>query len=617
MTVGALGVVFGDIGTSPLYAMQEMLRSPDHNLRVDETNIFGLLSLITWSLIIVITIKYLIFVMRADNDGEGGILALTSLLPVRHGRGPGGARGAAILILLGLFGTALLYGDGIITPAISVLSAVEGTELISPGMQPWVVPLAVLIIIGLFAAQPRGTERIGKVFGPIMVVWFSTLAVLGIVHVARSPGVLGALNPIWAVRFFQLDSFKGFLTLGAVCLVVTGGEALYADMGHFGRSPIRRGWYLFVLPALLANYFGQGALMLNDPTTVNNPFYLMAPSWALYPLVVLATAATVIASQALISGAFSLTMQAAQLGYTPRVRVTHTSESESGQIYVPAVNWALMTACIAIILTFRSSENLAAAYGLAVTGTMSITTIIFFVVARHKLHMNGFLVGSACAVFLVVELSFLAANLFKIPSGGWLPLVVAAIIFTLLTTWFTGRKLVSQFTKTERPSLDEFIQRIENDPPVRVPGTAVYLFSTPGFTPPSLVRNLRHTEALHEQIIVLSVQTEDVPNVGEDERCEITNLEDGFIQVVAHYGFLEHPDIPDLLLGRAFRGRELNLQTVTYFVAREALRVSDRKGMARWRERLFAIMARNAASAATYFGLPDDQTIEIGIHVAI
>jgi len=621
LALGALGVVYGDIGTSPLYAMRETFESPHHELAFNEANILGVLSLITWSLIIVISIKYLLYVMRADNHGEGGILALTSLVPQKESKSSNGSRrlpgGRWALILIGLFGTALLYGDGMITPAISVLSAVEGTRLINPAMGDYVVPIAVVILIGLFAVQPRGTAKIGRVFGPIMIVWFATLAVLGISHIVDNPSVLAGLSPVHGVQFFINQPFNGFLALGSVFLVVTGGEALYADMGHFGRRPIKLAWFVLVMPALLLNYFGQGALLIAEPEAIENPFFKLAPEWALYPLVVLATMATVIASQALISGAFSLTMQATQLGYSPRVRIRHTSETEAGQIYVPAINWALMIACIGLVLGFRSSTNLAAAYGVAVTATMVITTLLFFVVARERLGWSPIKAYIACGIFIVIDLGFLGANLFKIPYGGWFPLVVGAIVFTMLTTWRKGRELVADRLRRNMIPLTAFAANLVAKPPTRVSGDAVYLYSSPDQTPPSLAANLRHNHALHERVVVMSIITEQIPRVADEDRLDIVDLGDGLYRLTGHYGFLEDPNIPELFEVAAAQGLRIDMDDVTYFLGREALRVTQAPGMARWREHLFAFMSRNSTPAANYFSLPMDQTIEVGVQVEL
>ena len=621
LALGALGVVYGDIGTSPLYAMRETFESPHHELAFNEANILGVLSLITWSLIIVISIKYLLYVMRADNHGEGGILALTSLVPQKESKNSNGSRrlpgGRWALILIGLFGTALLYGDGMITPAISVLSAVEGTRLINPAMGDYVVPIAVVILIGLFAVQPRGTAKIGRVFGPIMIVWFATLAVLGISHIVDNPSVLAGLSPVHGVQFFINQPFNGFLALGSVFLVVTGGEALYADMGHFGRRPIKLAWFVLVMPALLLNYFGQGALLIAEPEAIENPFFKLAPEWALYPLVVLATMATVIASQALISGAFSLTMQATQLGYSPRVRIRHTSETEAGQIYVPAINWALMIACIGLVLGFRSSTNLAAAYGVAVTATMVITTLLFFVVARERLGWSPIKAYIACGIFIVIDLGFLGANLFKIPYGGWFPLVVGAIVFTMLTTWRKGRELVADRLRRNMIPLTAFAANLVAKPPTRVSGDAVYLYSSPDQTPPSLAANLRHNHALHERVVVMSIITEQIPRVADEDRLDMVDLGDGLYRLTGHYGFLEDPNIPELFEVAAAQGLRIDMDDVTYFLGREALRVTQAPGMARWREHLFAFMSRNSTPAANYFSLPMDQTIEVGVQVEL
>ena len=614
LAVGALGVVYGDIGTSPLYAMRETFDSPGHVLPITEANVVGALSLIFWSLIIIISIKYLMFVMRADNDGEGGILALTSL--ANPSKGVVGKR-RLVLILIGLFGTALLYGDGMITPAISVLSAVEGTAIATPAMQDYVVPIAIGILVGLFAVQPRGTGNIGKVFGPVMIVWFITLAVLGLSHIADEPAVFGALNPAHAVDYFANNGFKGFLSLGSIFLVVTGGEALYADMGHFGKRPIQVGWFSFVLPALLLNYFGQGAMLINEPETIDNPFYRMAPEWGLYPLLILATMATVIASQALISGAFSLTRQATQLGYSPRLRIRHTSETEIGQIYVPSINWTLMLACIALVIGFGSSTNLAAAYGVAVTATMAITTLLFYVVAREVFHWPKARALPLCAAFLVIDLGFFGANVFKIPDGGWFPLVVGALVFTALTTWRTGRTILGERIGRDRLPLERFVTSLMRKEPARVPGQAIYLFGSSGLTPPALRANLRHNNSLHETVVVLSITTDDVPRVLEAERFKVTSLGNGFHQVVLHYGYLEDPNVVAALADHGVEKLGLEMERLTYVLGRENLRISDHPGMARWREHLFAFMSRNATPAANYFNLPPDQTVELGVQVEL
>ena len=615
LALGALGIVYGDIGTSPLYAFRETFHGHGHELAVTETNVLGLLSLVFWSLIVVISIKYLLFVMKADNHGEGGILALVALI-----RNEGGSKSRRnTLILLGVFGTALLYGDAAITPAISVLSAVEGAKIAAPSLGDWVVPISCAILVALFLIQQRGTTTIGRFFGPVMVVWFSVLAVLGVTEILSEPSVLRAVNPVYAARFFSENGHTGFLALGAVFLVVTGGEALYADMGHFGRRPIKLAWFTLVLPALLLNYFGQGALLIADHEAVESPFFNLAPSWSLYPLVALATAATIIASQALISGVFSLTLQAMQLGYAPRHRVNHTSAAAMGQIYLPAINWALMAACIALVIGFGSSADLAAAYGVAVTSTMLITTALFYVVLREKF---GWPLGRAtalCGIFLVIDAAFLGANVFKIPAGGWFPLLVAGGMFSLMTTWRTGRRLVAERNRRNKVPLRELVQSFQRSPEGarRVRGTAVYLFSTPGLAPPALVANLRHNDALHERVIIAAVTTEPEPRVLPARRTTVDELGDGVHQLVLHYGFMEEPDVPrGLCQGPAHR-LAINPIQVTYFLGAEVLRVTEREGMARWREHLFAMISRNSTPAAIYFNLPLPQTIIVGTAIEL
>jgi KUP system potassium uptake protein len=613
LSLAALGVVYGDIGTSPLYAVRESLDGHGHVIDVSEANVLGLLSLIFWSLIIVITIKYLLFVMRADNHGEGGILALTALItPDGHLR----SRTRFALISVGLFGTALLYGDGMITPAISVLSAVEGTEIATDSLDRWVIPISCAILIGLFAVQRRGTATIGKVFGPVMMAWFTTLGLLGLVHIVDEPSVFRAVNPMYGIHFFSNNGFEGFLALGSVFLVVTGGEALYADMGHFGTRPIKVGWFGLVLPALTLNYFGQGALLIGEPDAIENPFYRLVPETLVLPLVVLATMATVIASQALISGAFSLTMQAVQLGYAPRFRIVHTSDRAIGQIYIPAVNWILMLACLGLVLGFRSSTALAAAYGVAVTMTMVITTVLFAVVARERFRWPVPLVALFGSVFLVIDLAFFGANIFKIPAGGWFPLVVGAIIMTLLTTWRTGRAILSARISRARMALEDFPASL-SEVPVRVPGTAVFLFSVPHATPPALIANFRHNHVLHERIVVVAIETADSPRVLVAARSEVRDHGDGIIGVVLRYGFMEEPDVCAGLQEGAAGALEIDPGTVDFFLGSEQLVVTQRAGMAEWREHLFAFMSRNATTAANYFGLPPERTTIIGMRVEL
>src|SRR5581483_10484747 len=579
----------------------------------------GVLSLVFWALFLVVSVKYLAFVLRADNDGEGGILALMALVHPRHA-GPEAKRRrrgvrTIVLISLGLFGAALLYGDGMITPAISVLSAMEGLELETPHLAPFVIPLTVGVLIGLFLLQRRGTTSVGKLFGPIMVVWFAVLAILGVRGILLEPQVLAALNPVHAVTLLAHNGIHGFLSLGAVVLAVTGAEALYADMGHFGRRPIRITWFSLVFPALVLNYFGQGALVLSDPTLRDNPFFHLAPAGLVLPLVVLATLATIIASQAIISGAFSLTMQAVQLGYSPRMEIRHTSEREIGQIYVPQVNWALMIATVALVLAFRSSSALAAAYGIAVTSTMLITTILFSVVARERWGWNAVLVEALVGVFLVIDLAFFAANLVKVLQGGWLPLVVAACIFVLMTTWRQGRRVLGERLRATSQPMERFLEDIQKRGPTRVRGNAVYMTGNPKVAPSALIKNLEHNRVLHFQIAMLSIQTEDVPHVPPENRVSMDPLGNGFYRVIARYGFLDEPNAVEVLTYLKEKGLNLPLEDTTFFLGRERLIASGRSGMPRWRERIFSFMARNAQQATAYFRIPPDRVIEVGSQV--
>ena len=613
LSVAALGVVYGDIGTSPLYALRESFAA-EHGVAAVPANVLGVLSLIFWSLIIIISIKYLAFVLRADNRGEGGILALTSLVtPVGALRG-----GRRVLILIGLFATALLYGDGMITPAISVLSAVEGLRVATPFFEPYVIPITIAILIGVFSVQKMGTKGVGKVFGPVTLLWFLTLILLGLPHIMREPAVLGAVNPLHAVEFFRDNGWTGFLVLGSVFLVVTGGEALYADMGHFGRRPIRLAWFVVVLPALMINYFGQGALLLSDPSAIENPFFRMAPTWALYPVVLIATAATVIASQALISGSFSMTMQAVQLGYSPRVEIDHTSAEERGQIYVPAVNWILMVCCIGLVLGFQSSSRLAAAYGVAVTSTMVATSLLFFAVARERWKWGWPVTILLGGSFLAIDLAFWGANLLKILHGGWFPLLVGVVVFTILTTWKKGRQILNERIFHRVLPRELFLQSIMNHPPHRVPGTAVFMYNDPRGTPPALLHNLKHNKVLHEQVVFLSVQTEEVPSVPPAERASVEPIADGFHQVVLHYGFMEEADVPKALSAVSRPGLTFKPMETTYFLGRETLIPSKNvHGMAVWRERLFAVMSRNARPASSFFRLPPNRVVELGAQVEL
>ncbi len=613
LALGALGVVYGDIGTSPLYAFRESL-GENYGLLPTPGNVLGILSLIFWALIIVITIKYISFVTRADNHGEGGILALTSLVtPLQVKRGGG----RWLLVILGLFGASLLYGDGMITPAISVLSAVEGLSVATPLFDPYIIPITIVILVLLFLTQRFGTGSVGRVFGPVMILWFSTLAVLGLVQIVQRPDVLVAVSPLYGLRFFLQNGALGFFVLGSVFLVVTGGEALYTDMGHFGKRPIRLAWLVLVLPALLLNYFGQGALILADPDAAHNPFYRMVPEWGLYPVVILATMATVIASQALISGAFSLTMQAVQLGYIPRLEIQHTSSREFGQVYIPAINWVLMIACIGLVLGFRSSSNLAAAYGVGVSTDMVITTILFFVVAHERWRWKLLGAGLLAGLLLIVDLSFFGANILKVPQGGWFPLVIAVIVFTLLTTWKRGRLILSERLDERVEPLSQFLGEITEHPPNRVPGTAIFMFRSPVHTPYSLAQNLKTNKVLHERVILLSVETEEKPRVKRSQRVTLTPLGNEFYQVVMHFGFMEQPNVPRVLRSVWPNGAEIALSDVTYFVGRETVFATKRPGMALWREQLFAVMSRNALSASSFYHLPPGQVVELGAQVEL
>ena len=608
LTLTAVGVVYGDIGTSPLYALRECFFGT-HAVPPTHENVLGVLSLIIYSLILVISIKYMALVLRADNKGEGGILSLTSLLPPRGSGAPVG------LVLLGLFGAALLYGDGMITPAITVLGAIEGITVATPVFEPYVVPVSVFILVIVFSVQQYGTHRIGRMYGPIMVVWFVVLAALGISWIVRQPVVLGAVNPAHAIAFFRDNGLHSIAVLGAVFLVVTGGESLYADLGHFGRQPIRLAWFTLVLPSLLLNYFGQGALLLTNGETAEQPFFMLAPEWAHLPLVALATAAAIIASQALISGAFSLTRAAIQLGYAPRLNVEHTSSWEMGQVYVPQVNWFLAISCVLIVITFQSSAALAAAYGIAVALTMLITGALLPIVGRMRWRWPVPAVVAFVLVFVVIDLSYVAGNAFKILDGGWLPLVIAALIFTLMTTWKTGRRLVAERLTARAFPLEDFVAGVAADPPTRVDGTAVFMTAQPIGTPAALAHNLRYNKVLHEHVIVLTAATLPVPYTTPDERLTVQRLGQGLYNVRVQYGFMEDPDIPEALMQITAMGVPIDPDDVTFFLGRETIVVSDRPGMAKWREKLFVLMARNAVRATSFFKLPPERVVELGVQV--
>ena len=613
LTLGALGVVYGDIGTSPLYSLRECFHG-QHGVAATHDNVLGVLSLIFWSLTLIISVKYILFVMRADNNGEGGILALLALVA----QGPDAKRKSrAMLIALGLFGAALLYGDGMITPAISVLSAVEGLEVVTHIFEPYIVPITLVILVVLFMIQSRGTTRVGMLFGPVMVVWFATIAILGFSWVVREPRVLAAFNPVHGARFFFANGWHGFVVLGAVFLVVTGGEALYADMGHFGPKPIRLAWFSIVLPALFLNYLGQGAMILLDPSKAASPFYFMAPRWGLLPLVVLATAAAIIASQALISGAFSLTRQAIQLGYSPRLEISYTSAHHQGQIYVPQVNWALMFATLGLVVGFQSSSALAAAYGIAVSLTMLITTMLAYLVARGAWGVRRVVAGSIALFFFVIESAFFGANLTKVAHGGWFPLVVGVIVYTVLSTWKAGRALLAQRMRERLYPFDRFLQDIEMYPPQRVSGTAIFMTSNLQGTPPTLLHNLQHNKVLHERVVLLTVTTSDVPHVTAKDRATVEPLGHGFYRLTLRYGFMEEPDVPDALGEASVRGFPMDLNETTFFLGIETLLATRRPGLPLWRERLFVLIARNAMRANAFFKIPPERVVELGMQVEL
>jgi len=614
LALGALGVVYGDIGTSPLYALRQAFHGT-HPMPLNTENVLGVLSMIFWSLILIVSVKYLVFVMRADNKGEGGILALMALL--QRGRVAHGLVPRRLIVTIGIFGAALMYGDSVITPAISVLGAVEGLGVAAPGLQAWIIPLAIVVLAVLFWIQSRGTAQVGTLFGPVMVLWFLTIAILGASEIVRSPRVLAALNPYHAFEFFSLNGWAGFLVLGAVFLVVTGGEALYADMGHFGVRPIRLVWFALVLPSLLLNYFGQGALLLRDPTAAANPFYRLAPSWALYPLIFLATAAAVIASQAVISGAFSLTRQAVQLGYWPRMQIEHTSSREMGQIYVAGVNKALAIVTMILVVGFGSSDRLGAAYGVAVSGEMILTTVLLYLLMRAGWQWVRARALLLCALFLGVEIVYFAANALKIPHGGWVPLAIGVGLFILMTTWKDGREVLSRRMAEQSLPVKMLIAEIAAEPPIRVPGTAVFMYGSADGTPPALLHNLTHNKVLHEKIIFLTMLTEDVPHLPPTDRVTVKRASKGFHRVIAHYGFMEDPDINEVLAACKSEGLNVPIEGTTFFLGRETLIASERPGMAMWRERLFSFMSRNALRATAFFKIPPNQVFEVGAHVEL
>jgi KUP system potassium uptake protein len=616
LMLAALGIVYGDIGTSPLYAIKECF-SPEsvHHVEPTAANVLGVLSLVFWSLTMVVSIKYLTFVMRADNEGAGGILALLALVPPKEGK----RDGRPLLLPLVLFGAALLYGDGVITPAISVLSAVEGLQEAATSLKPVIVPLTCGILIGLFLVQKRGTGGVGAVFGPLMMVWFLLISLLGIRAIAHNPSVFAAINPVYAVRFFVENNGHGFLILGSVVLCITGGEALYADMGHFGRRPIRTSWFAIVFPALLLNYFGQGALLLENPAAAKNPFYALVPGWALYPTIAIATMATVIASQALISGAFSLTQQAVQLGYFPRVTIVHTSKSQEGQIYIPEINYALLVACVALVIGFGSSTALAAAYGIAVTGTMAITTIVYFVVITERWKWPLWKALPLAAMFLFFDLGFFAANVAKLRDGpgGWAPLIMATVVFSVMTTWKTGRASLYAFIKEAALPLQAFLDDLGSRNLHRVKGTAVFMSSNPDATPPVLLHHVKHNQVLHKQVVLLCIQGERVPEVPIDRRVTVVDKGQGVFQVNARFGFMQQPNVPAIMEICKKHGIKYELNSTSYYLGRETLLTNGKARMSRWRKELFAFVSRNARPATAYFGLPPNRVVELGMQVEL
>ena len=613
LTLAALGVVFGDIGTSPLYTMKEVFSAGTHPVPLTEANMFGILSLIFWSLIMVVSVKYVAFIMRADNRGEGGIMALLAL--ASHNL-TNNVKKQHTIMLLGILGACMFYADGMITPAISVLSAVEGLEIAAPVLTPLIIPITLIVLFILFWAQSKGTALVGAFFGPVMLIWFATLGVLGLQSILQNLSILNALNPIYAVKFFAAGPWIAFVALGAVVLAVTGAEALYADMGHFGRLPIRVAWTVFVLPALILNYFGQGALILKNPDAMQNPFYLLAPDWMLYPLIILATIAAVIASQAVITGAFSISRQALQLGYLPRMHVEHTSESQEGQIYMPRINWGLMLAVMVLVIGFKSSGNLAAAYGIAVTGNMVITTLLAGVIFHSIWGWSKFRTGALVSLFLIIDVAFFSANVLKIPDGGWVPLVIGVVIFTLMITWKTGRSLLFLHLKNEAMALEPFIEAIGAHPPARVPGTALFMTPNPEGVPHAMLHNLKHNKVLHEKVVILTVKFLDFPHIPDEERVEVELLPYDFYRVTVRYGFKDEPDLPRDLKLCAEKGLVLEAMDTSFFIGKEILIAHENSEMAYWRKKVFIGLFRTAETITHQFKLPPNRVVELGAQVA-
>ena len=611
LTVGALGVVFGDLGTSPLYALRVCF-SGTHGLAVTDQNIYGILSLIFWSLIIVISIKYLLLILRADNNGEGGILALMALvLPKKKNRK------YVVILAMGLFGAALLYGDGMITPAISVLSAIEGLQIATPFFEPFIIPITIVILFILFYFQKKGTTSVGMIFGPLILVWFISIALLGVNSIVKDTSVLNALNPYYAFHFFQLNGLSGLVILGAVFLALTGAEALYADLGHFGKKPIRLGWFYVALPCLILNYFGQGALLLVNHNYITNPFYYLAPHWALYPVVILATVATVIASQAVISGAFSLSYQAIQLGFMARFKIVHTSSDERGQIYIPQLNWVLFLATVWLVGSFKTSDNLAAAYGVAVSTTMVITTLLAFVAMRNLWKWKLSVAISVAVFFLIIDLSFFAANIVKVPEGGWFPLAVAGCIYFMMTTWHRGKRMMSIRINKITDRLEKFITYYQTEAEHIVSGTAIYLTSNPYGTPPALFYNLKHNKILHEHIIILSIESDQASHVDLLKKASITKLDKYITLIIIHYGYMDSTDIPDALQLLNQTKTSIDLENAIYFLGRESIVVTKHTGMSPFRETVFEYLGRNSARITSYFNLPYNKVFEIGSRIKL
>jgi KUP system potassium uptake protein len=613
LVVAAIGVVFGDIGTSPLYTIKEVFGGP-HAVPLSADNVLGILSLIFWALIIVVSIKYVALIMRANNKGEGGILALTALALRTQKRG---SRGRLIVVVLGLFGAALFYGDGVITPAITVLSAVEGISVVTPALEHYILPIALVILVALFSIQRFGTARVGLTFGPIICVWFLTLGALGISEIAANPSVLAAMNPIYAVDFMRAQRLAGVLALGAVVLAITGAEALYADMGHFGLKPIRVAWYGLALPCLLLNYFGQGALVIAKPEAVSNPFYLIAPQWGLVPLVVLATVAAIIASQAVISGAYSLTKQAVQFGYLPRMSIEHTSEAERGQVYIPFINWMMLSVVVALVLGFQSSSRLASAYGINVTAMMLIALALATLVVLRLAKWNFWLVAVGATLLFAVDFAFFSATSVKILQGGWFPIVLGLAAASIMMTWKRGREMLGERMKDYCPPLRPFLENLIQFPPLRVKGTAVFMNSSTSTVPSAMLHNLRHNKVLHERVVFLTVRTRDEPYVEHDEQARIEDLGGGFWRVIAYYGFMETPNIPRLLELCTEKGMPFEMAETSFFLGRESLLVIGLPGMAVWRERLYSFMQRNATRATDFFQIPPSRVVELGTQVEI